>query len=118
MFAKHRAFLLIAALSAIMFLTACPKQESISKIKADPSRYSDKEVGIVGTVTNSYGVWNKGAYEVDDGTGRLWVISRNKGVPSRGARVGVKGRVYTGFNFDGQTFGLVMEESDRRVKDR
>ena len=118
MFAKHRAFFLIAALSAMLFLTACPNQESISKIKADPSRYRDKEVGIVGTVRDSYGVLNQGAYEIDDGTGRMWVISRNRGVPSKGARVGVKGRIYTGFNFGGQTYGVVMEENDRRVKDR
>jgi hypothetical protein len=58
-----------------------------------------------------------GAYEIDDGTGRIWVAT-TRGVPSRGARVGVKGRIHTGFNFGGRNFGTVLEESDRRAKER
>ena len=54
-----------------LLLTACPSQETISKINADPGRYRNKEVGIVGNVTDSYGVLGNGAYEIDDGTGLL-----------------------------------------------
>jgi hypothetical protein len=104
-------------LAAVILLTACPSETTISKINADPARYRNKEVGIVGTVRDSYGVLGNGAYEIDDGTGRLWVVTR-RGVPSKGARVGAKGRVYTGFNFGGRNFGTVLEETDRRVKDR
>jgi hypothetical protein len=32
--------------------------------------------------------------------------------------VGAKGRVYTGFSFGGRSFGTVIEETDRRVKDK
>jgi hypothetical protein len=103
-------------LTAVFLLTACPSQTTISKINADPARYRNKEVGIVGTVRDSYGVLGNGAYEIDDGTGRLWVVTR-RGVPSKGARVGAKGRIYTGFNFGGRNFGTVLEESDRRAKD-
>jgi starvation-inducible outer membrane lipoprotein len=103
--------------AALLLLTACPSQTTISKINADPARYRGKEVAIVGTVRDSYGALGQGAYELDDGTGRLWVVTR-RGVPSRGARVGVKGHVYTGFNFGGRNYGTVLEESDRRVKDR
>jgi hypothetical protein len=95
--------------------TACPQRESISKILGDPGRYRDKEVGITGTVTDAYGVLDMGAYELDDGTGKIWVVTR-RGVPSRGAKVGAKGRVYTGFNLSGRSFGTVLEESDRRTK--
>lgn len=104
-------------LAVVVLLTACPSQTTISKINADPGRYRNKEVGIVGSVTDSYGVLGQGAYEIDDGTGRLWVVTR-RGVPSRGSRVGAKGRVYTGFNFGGRSFGTVLEETDRRAKDR
>jgi len=107
------SLLLIGAL----LLTACPSQETISKINADPGRYRNKEVGIVGNVTDSYGVLGNGAYEIDDGTGRLWVVT-TRGVPSRGSRVGTKGKVYTGFSFGGRSFGTVLQESDRRVKSR
>ena len=104
-------------LAAVLLLSACPSQTTISKINADPARYRNKEVAIVGTVRDSYGALGQGAYEIDDGTGRLWVVTK-RGVPSRGARVGVKGRVYTGFNFGGRNYGTVIEETDRRFKDR
>lgn len=118
MITKSRVVAIAVAVFAMLMLTACPKQESISRIKADPDRYRDKEVGIVGRVTNSYGALGTGAYEVDDGTGRIWVVSRERGVPSKGTRIGVKGKIHQGFSFGGQTFGIVMEENDRRVKDK
>ncbi len=104
-------------LATMVLFTACPSQTSISKINADPGRYRNKEVGIVGTVKDSYGALGQGAYEIDDGTGRLWVVTR-RGVPSRGARIGVKGHVYTGFNFGGRNYGTVLEETDRASKDK
>ncbi|HVQ39346.1 MAG TPA: hypothetical protein VMS31_17535 [Pyrinomonadaceae bacterium] len=104
-------------LTAVCLFTACPSQTTISKINADPSRYRDKEVAIVGTVRDSYGVLGNGAYEIDDGTGRIWVVTR-RGVPSRGARVGAKGRVHTGFSFGGRNYGTVLEESDRATKNK
>jgi hypothetical protein len=107
-------FLSLLLLGSLL-LTACPQRETISKINADPGRYRNKEVGVAGTVTDSYGVLGNGAYEIDDGTGKLWVITK-RGVPSRGSRVGAKGRVYTGFSYGGRTFGTVIEESDRRAR--
>jgi hypothetical protein len=107
----------LSLLAGLLLLTACPSQTTISKINADPGRYRNKEVGVVGVVRDSYGVLGNGAYEIDDGTGRLWVVTR-RGVPSRGARVGAKGRIYTGFNFGGRNFGTVLEETDRASKDR
>ena len=104
-------------LGATLFLTACPEQETISKINADPGRYRNKEVGIVGRVTDSYGVLGTGAYEIDDGTGRIWV-STTRGVPSRGSRVGAKGHVLTGIHVAGRSFGTVLEETDRRAKSK
>lgn len=104
-------------LSLTLLLTACPEKETISKINADPGRYSRKEVGIVGRVTDSYGIPGYGAYEIDDGTGRIWVVTK-RGVPARGSRVGAKGRVYSGLTWGGRSFGTVLEESDRRASTR
>lgn len=100
-----------------LLLTACPQQTNISRINADPGRYRNKEVGIVGTVTDSYGVLGNGAYEIDDGTGRIWVVT-TRGVPSKGSRVGAKGKIHTGFSFGGRSFGTVLQETDRRAKER
>jgi len=76
-----------------------------------------KEVGIAGRVTDSYGFAGAGAYEIDDGTGRIWVATKH-GVPSRGSQVGAKGYVHNGFSFNGRSFGTVMEETDRRTRGR
>lgn len=111
----HRISLSVLLLFGTLFFTACPQHETISRILADPGRYRNKEVGVAGRVTDSYGVLNQGAYEIDDGTGKIWVVTK-RGVPSRGAHVGAKGRVYNGFNLGGRSFGTVLEESDRRAK--
>jgi len=58
-------------LAAVLLLTACPSETTISKINADPARYRNKEVAIVGTVRDSYGAMGQGAYEIDDGTGEM-----------------------------------------------
>lgn len=106
-----------ALATGVLLLTACPSETTISKINGDPGRYKNKEVAVVGRVTDSYGVMGTGAYEVDDGTGRIWVAT-TRGVPSRGSRVGVKGRVHNGLTVSGRSFGTILEESDRRVRSR
>ncbi len=113
MYLAKRLGLSSVILIGAVLLTACPKQDTSSRINGDPGRYRNKEVGIAGSVTDSYGVLGDGAYEVDDGTGRIWVVT-TRGVPSRDSRVGAKGRVHTGFSFGGRSFGTVLEESDRR----
>lgn len=111
---KFAFFSLLAA--GAMLLTAC-SETTISKINADPARYKNKEVGVVGRVTDSYGVMGTGAYELDDGTGRIWVAT-TRGVPSKGSRVAVKGRVHTSFAIAGRSFGTVLEENGRKAEGR
>ena len=115
MLVLKKAAVFVVLVAATLLLTACPSQTNIAKINADPGRYSGKEIGIAGTVTDSYGAAGIGAYEIDDGTGKIWVATR-RGVPSRGARVGTKGYVHNGFSFAGRSFGTVMEETDRRSR--
>ncbi|MCM3873136.1 MAG: hypothetical protein ND895_20835 [Pyrinomonadaceae bacterium] len=117
MYLAKRVGLISLVLIGAVLLTACPEKETISRINADPGRYRDKEVGIVGNVTDSYGVLGTGAYEIDDGTGRIWVVT-TRGVPSRGSRVGAKGKVHTGFAIQGRSFGTVLQETDRQVKSK
>lgn len=114
---SKKAAVFFALLVGTVLLTACPGQTNISKINADPDRYRGKEIGIAGTVTNSYGALGHGAYEIDDGTGRIWVATK-RGVPARGTRVGAKGYVHNGFNFYGRSYGTVVEETDRRTRGR
>ena len=98
------------------FLLAACEQARISQINADPGRYMNKEVAVVGNVTQSIGVLGKGIYQVDDGTGKLWVVANVRGVPSKGAKVGVKGYVKPTITFLGINYATVMEETDRRAE--
>ena len=115
MLAFRKAAVFLVLLTGTLLLTACPSQTNIAKINSDPDRYRNKEVGIAGRVTDSYGVMGAGAYEIDDGTGKIWVATR-RGVPSRGSRVGAKGYIHSGFSFAGRSFGTVLEETDRRSR--
>jgi hypothetical protein len=114
---SKKAASIVALLVGTVLLTACPSKTNISRINADPDRYRGKEVGVAGTVTNSYGAMGTGAYEIDDGTGKIWVATK-RGVPTRGSQVGAKGYVRSGFSFNGHSFGTVMEETDRRTRGR
>ena len=117
MFVRHKLVGSVILLAVLFFATACPQRETISKINADPGRYDNKEVSVAGTVTDSYGLLNFGVYEIDDGTGRLLVVTR-RGLPSRGAKVGAKGRVHTAASYGGRSFGTILEEADRRAQSR
>ncbi|PYS80499.1 MAG: hypothetical protein DMF67_20165 [Acidobacteria bacterium] len=105
-------FLLVCALAP-----AASAKTSINKINADPGRYYNKKVTIEGRVTDSYGVLGEGAYELDDGTGRLWVIAE-RAVPARGSYVEAKGHVITGFVYRGRNLAAALRETGRKGKDK
>jgi hypothetical protein len=111
-----RRFLVLPLLAAMVVLAACPQQVTVAEIKADPGRFSGKEVTISGNVTSSFGALGQGAYEVEDGTGKIWVLTESGGVPGQGARVRVSGRVNTGITFAGRSFGTVLRESSRKTE--
>jgi RecJ-like exonuclease len=96
-----------------LLLVACERTK-ISDITADPGHFMNKEVNVAGQVTQSIGFLGKGIYQVDDGTGRMWVLANGRGVPSKGAKVGVKGRVSPTVTFMGVNYATVMRETDRR----
>jgi len=81
----HSWWMYLALMGTVLFLTSC-EQKSINQILADPQRYANHEVGVVGKVVKSYSVMGNGFYQIDDGTGQLWVVSHT-GVPREGARV-------------------------------
>ena len=102
----------VAVLMMGLALVACERLK-IGEITADPGRFTNKEVAVAGQVTQSIGALGRGIYQVDDGTGKLWVFANSRGVPSKGARVGVKGHIIPTFTFLGVNYATVMQESDR-----
>ena len=111
----RKAFFISVIVAGALALTACPSKTTIAKINQNPSRYQNQQVGLIGTVTDSYGVLGNGIYELDDGTGRIWVMT-TRGVPTKGTRIGVSGRAHTGVSFGGRTYGLVLQEEQRRTR--
>jgi len=109
-----KKFAYVIAVLVLGFASVACQQVKIGDINADPGRFLNKEVGVVGTVTQSIGVLGRGVYQVDDGTGRLWVFANNRGVPSKGAKVGVKGHIMPTVTFLGVNYATVLQESGRK----
>src|SRR5215471_18715095 len=111
---KTKVGLMILGVIMGLTLAAC-EREKISDINADPGRYHGKVVDVAGEVTQSIGALGKGVYMISDGTGSLWVYSDKLGVPTKGAKVGVKGTVLPSFTFLGTNYATVVKESDRQA---
>jgi len=110
----HTRFLTVSLLlMAVGLLAGCPRRESIAQIDREPGRFEGREITIAGRVDNSFGAMGTGLYQVDDGTGRMWVFSENFGIPGRDARLAVTGRVEEGFSFGGRHFAMILRETRR-----
>jgi hypothetical protein len=120
----HVAWLAVILASTILS-TACAAT-TINQILADPSRYRDRDVRVSGSVVDSYSLMSRGVYKINDESGQLWVVS-GRGVPRKGARVVVKGKIREGFSLGSLGdraklppaigSGLVMMESSHKAKD-
>jgi hypothetical protein len=100
-------------IAAAVVLAGCGSVR-IARINADPSRYQYRTVHVSGTVVNSVGLLGTGGYQLDDGSGKIYVISRS-GVPSRGSRVTVTGSVMPGAQVLGQPIGTAIQEQHHRL---
>jgi hypothetical protein len=109
---QRKAYLFLLCLLTVV-LVGCPQQVKIGDLTSNAGRYADKEVTITGTVASSFGLLGPGAFEVDDGTGKIWVLSESFGVPSKGARVGITGRVTQGLNVGGRSFAVVLRQTHK-----
>ena len=116
-----KAFLLSAVLCLGLLTIACPSRESIANLESNPSKFYNKEVGIAGTVRDSYGInipltqIRGGVYKVDDGSGSIWVVTQ-RDVPVKGVKIGVKGKLQNGVGWNGKNYGLGIIEEDRRIR--
>ena len=107
--------LVVAAVTIAMFMIAgCPTQTTVDKIQQDPHHFYNKEVALRGNVTESYGALGTGVYQLDDGTGKIWILSENYGVPSKGAHVTVTGDVVETISFAGKSFSTALKQTRHR----
>ena len=101
-------------LLAAIFLSACGSVR-IGQLNADPTRYQNRNVTVEGRVLNSFGALGAGGYQLEDETGKIFVISTSSGVPGKGSRVRVSGRMQSGATILGKTYGNAIREDKHRV---
>ena len=106
-FARVRASLMLGLV--LIGLNACSRTIHIRDLLDRPQEYDGKTVQIEGTVTQSAGVLGTGAYEVDDGTGKIYVVARGGGVPREGAKTKAKGRFESLFNLLGRSMAAIVQ---------
>jgi hypothetical protein len=105
---------LLATAAAAMLLSACGAVK-IARINADPSHYRNRTVRVTGTVVTSVGLMNTGGYQVEDDTGKIYVVSKT-GVPSRGSHVTVTGTVISAAQVLGTPLGTTIREHSHQVR--
>jgi hypothetical protein len=114
-----RASRLSVALVGALLITGCAARGvRIAELQDRPDKYDNKTVSVNGVVTTSFGVplVPFQLYKVDDGSGEITVVSRGSRAPRKGSRVQVKGKVEEIGSFGGQSVGLHIQESDRKVR--
>lgn len=101
------------SLAFIFALSGCSWHTHISEINDTPQQYKDKQVSIKGKVVETLSIpfIQKGLYQMDDGSGKIWIVSQKR-VPFRGEKVTVKGEVKTSFTIGTRTFGTVIVEKE------
>ncbi len=99
--------------AALLLLAGCPTGTSIANLQRNPGRYQNKEVAVHGTVTQSFGLLGMGAYEINDGTGTIWVLSNNLGMANKGAKVTAIGNFVSGVSLGTRSFALAIRQTHR-----
>lgn len=101
-----------ARLAAVMLLLAgCSSVTPIGKLLDNSSRYDGKSVKIEGQVTQAAGALGLGAYQVQDNTGTITVLSEKGSPPPTGAKIGVKGTFQALATLGVRSLAVLREES-------
>jgi hypothetical protein len=96
---------------ALLVLAGCASVTPIGDLLSNASRYDGKTVRIAGTVQSSAGLLGAGAYQVNDGTGTLTVISQVGTPPPKGEKIGVKGTFQALFTLLSKSLAVLKEQS-------
>ena len=114
-----KAAYLALVLTITALLSSCGSTR-IGRILAEPARYQNRNVTVEGRVTTAFGaslpgINVPGLYQVEDESGKIYVVS-TRGVPTKDARVRVKGTVTPGLSLGGRSFGTAIRATDFRVQ--
>ena len=108
-----RLLRLATAVSLVALIAGCKASNiPVTPIKTlldDPARFDHQTVRIAGDVTRSFGILGYGAYDVEDGTGKMAVVTKANGAPRIGAKVGVEGEFRSAFTMGATTAAAIVE---------
>ena len=115
--AAHTRLASLAAALVVLSLGAgacAARSANVGEVKVNPGRYIDRSISIEGVVTESWGIplVPYKLYKVDDGTGEITVVSDDDRIPSKGARVRVRGKLRDVATLGGRTLGLHLRQED------
>jgi hypothetical protein len=96
---------------ALFVLAGCASVTPIGQLLNDPSRYDGKTVRVEGQVKGSIGGLGVGAYEVQDKTGSIPIVSQRGDPPPTGAKIGVKGKFQALLTLGIKSLAVIREES-------
>jgi hypothetical protein len=110
------ALSLLLLLAGTLGLSGCKggTVTPIGDLLSDPGHFDRHEVVIEGTVAEAVGVLGYGAYQIEDGTGKLMVVTREAGAPRVGAHIGVRGEFRSAYTV-GDLTGAVLVERQRKL---
>jgi len=100
---------LLVAITALLLL-GCKGTTPIKTLLDDPSRFNGKVVRVMGEVQKSVSAMGLGAYQINDGTGTLSIVSQVGGAPREGAKVGVEGTLRSAFTLGSQSATVLVEQ--------
>ena len=113
---RRFGLLAVVSLLGMLALSACMASQghllTIKTLLDDPTRYDGKLVRVTGDVGKAVGVFGYGAYQLNDGTGTLNVVTKTGGAPREGAKVGVEGTFKAVFTL-GSTTAAGLQETKR-----
>ena len=108
------AFPWLLTIATLLVISGCKGTTPIKTLVDDPGLNNGKRVQIAGEVTKSPAMPSSDSFEVDDGTGKVFVLSKEHGTPPVGTKVVVKGIFYAALSSKTQTFAAVVETEPRK----
>ena len=99
----------------VLALTGCAARTSIADIRSQAAELEGRQVTVSGKVIDTLALplVSSRYYQVDDGSGQLWVETRSA-LPEEGAEVRATGTLSPGLKVGSVEMGLVLQESRRR----
>jgi len=110
---NHKLARFPAFLVALLF-SGCASVTPIGELLDDPGHYDGETVQVEGEARGGVGALGAGAYQIDDGTGTLTVLSDQSTPPRDGARVKVKGVFEALVTLGSRSLAVLREESRTR----